>query len=150
MAEAGQRVLVFRLGEITFMLELAQIVEIVEQTADILDPGRSDISRGIVLALKFRKTWIPVVDPALKLDIFSPVALKDKVAIILRSSEGNWALLVDSVSELLVADKFKLCEIPFLLQVSASGFYSQIKLLGSTPVVVFEPESYYGSTSVAV
>jgi chemotaxis signal transduction protein len=148
MAEAGQRVLVFRLGKIAFMLDLAQIVEIVEQTADILDPGRSDISRGIVSALQFRQTWVPVVDPALKLDIFSPVALKDKVAIILRSSEGNWALLVDGVSELQLAENFQPCEIPFLLQVSASGFYSEVRLLKGKPVVVFEPESYYGSAPV--
>ncbi len=150
MAEAGQRVLVFRLGEIAFMLELAQIVEVVEQTADILDPGRSDMSRGIVSALKFRKTWIPVVDPALKLDISSPVALKDKIAVILRSSEGNWALLVDHISELLPVENFKSCEVPFLLQMSAAGFYSQVRLLDNRPVVVFEPENYYGSVSVAI
>ncbi len=146
MSGANHRALIFRLGDISFLLALAQVVEVVEQTAEMLDAGRSDISRGIVSALWFRKTWIPVVDPALKLDIATDVEINDKTAIVLHSSEGNWALLVDDISELAVMDNFKSCSIPFLLKVSATGFYSRVKLLHDCPVVVFEPESYYGST----
>lgn len=133
-----------------FLLGLIDVVEVVEQIAEILDPGRSDIGRGIVSALQFRQTWIPVVDPALKLDIFSAVKLKDKVAVILRSSEGNWALLVDQIEELSAIENFQTCEIPFLLKVAAMGFYSQIKLLHNEPMIVFEPERYYGSAAVPV
>ena len=146
MGGANHRALIFYLGDIPFLLELAQVVEVVEQTAEILDAGRSDISRGIVSAMWFRKTWIPVVDPALKLDISSTVEVNDKTAIVLNSSEGNWALLVDEISELSAMGNFKSCSIPFLLKVSATGFYSQVKLLHDRPVVVFEPECYYGSS----
>ena len=150
MGGANHRVLVFFLGDIRFLLELAQVIEVVEQTGKTLDPERSDISRGIVSALWFRNTWIPVVDPALKLDISSSVAMDAKVAIVLHSSEGNWALLVDRIVEVSSVDNFQSCDIPFLLQVSATGFYSQLKLWKNQPVVVFEPENYYGTAAVSV
>jgi chemotaxis signal transduction protein len=146
----GNRKLIFRLGGIGFLLELTDVVEVVDQIAKVLDPGRSDISQGIISALQFRQTWIPAVDPALILDISSTVKLQEKKAVILRGSEGNWALLVDRIDELSVAENLKPCELPFLLKVSAMGFYSQIKLLNQEPMIVFEPERYYGSAVVAV
>ncbi|MCF6265503.1 MAG: chemotaxis protein CheW [Desulfuromusa sp.] len=146
----GSKKLIFRLGGTGFLLELGDVVEVVERIAGMLDSSRSDIGRGIVSALQFRQTWIPVVDPALKLNIFSVVKLKDKKAVILRGSEGNWALLVDQVGELSAAENFHSCEIPFLLKVSAMGFYSQVKLLYNEPMIVFEPERYYGSTAVSI
>jgi len=142
----SHRKLVFRLGRIGFLLELTDVVEVVDPIAKILDPGRSDISRGIISALQFRQTWIPAVDPALILDIPSATKLQEKIAVILRGSEGNWALLVDRIDELSVAENLQSCEIPFLLKVSAMGYYSQVKLLNQEPMVVFEPERYYGST----
>lgn len=149
MTAIGNRKLVFYLGGIGFLLELVSVVEVVAQIAGILDSGRSDIGRGIVAVLKFRQTWIPVVDPVLKMDVLSSVKLKDKVIIVLRGSEGNWALLVDRVEELLSVERFQPCEIPFLLKAAAIGFYSQIKLLNNEPMVVFEPECYYGSVIVS-
>ncbi|MCK5825792.1 MAG: chemotaxis protein CheW [Desulfuromusa sp.] len=150
MSVASNRILIFRLGEIGFLLDLAEVVEVVDQGVDALDPGRSDIGRGIVSALLFRQTWIPVVDPALKLDIFSTMKLKEKTVVVLRGTEGNWALLVDRVSKLSAAEKFQPCEIPFLLKIVALGFYSQIQLLDNEPIIVFEPERYYGSVPLLV
>ncbi|WP_321372283.1 chemotaxis protein CheW [uncultured Desulfuromusa sp.] len=144
------RKLVFRLGKIGFLLELTDVVEVVDQIAKNIDPGRSDINQGIISALQFRQAWIPAVDPALILDISSTIKLQNKVAVILRGFEGNWALLVDRADELYAAESFTPCEIPFLLKTSATGFYSQIKLLNQEPVIVFEPERYYGSTVVAI
>ena len=150
MTVVGDRKLIFRLGGMGFLLDLSEVVEVVTQITDSLDPGRSDIGQGIVSALQFRQTWIPVVDPALKLDVFSPVKLRDKTAVILRGTEGNWALLVDQVDKLMAADNFQSCEIPSLLKVAAMGFYSQIQLLHNEPMIVFEPERYYGSAVVSV
>jgi len=141
--------LIFRLGGIGFLLELTEVVEVVDSIAKNLDSGRSDISQGIISALLFRQTWLPAVDPALILGIPSATKLQDKIAVILRGSEGNWALLVDRIDELSIAENLQSCEIPFLLKVSAMGFYSQIKLLNQEPMIVFEPERYYGS-AVAV
>ena len=145
MTGVHRRALIFRLGEVLFLLELAHVVEVVGAAEKTLDSSRSDIRHGIVSALRFRNTWIPVVDPTLKLDIGSTVHMDAKVAIVLLGSEGNWALLVDAVSELSQVGNFKPCEIPFLLKVSATGFYSRVELLNDQPVVVFEPEQYYGS-----
>ena len=150
MIKVGSKKLIFRLGKTGFLLELGEVVEVVEHIAGALDSSRSDIGRGIVSALQFRQTWIPVVDPALKLDICSEVKLQDKIAVILRGSEGNWALLVDRVDELSATENFQTCEIPFLLRVAAMSFYSQIKLLDNEPMIVFEPERYYGSTAALV
>ena len=144
------RGLVFRLGSIGFLLDLVDVIEVVEQVSDSLDSSSSVIGLGIVSALEFRQTWIPVVDPTLRLDISSSIKMKDKVAVILRGSEGSWALLVDKVEEMAAACDFVSCEIPFLLKVSAMEFYSQIKLLHGEPLIVFEPELYYGSAAVAV
>ena len=148
MSTVGDRKLIFRLGGVGFLLEVTDVVEVVEQIEEILDPACSDIGRGIVSALQFRQTWIPVVDPTLKLDIPSAVKLKDKVAVILCSSEGNWALVVDQVNLLSATDRFLPCEIPLLLTVAAMSLYSQIKLFHNEPVIVFEPERFYGSFAV--
>lgn len=150
MSVVGNRYLVFRLGGIGFLLDLAAVVEIINPISAALDPGRSDLGQGIVSALQFRQTWIPAVDPALRLDIFSAVKLQDKVAVILHGSEGNWALLVDQVEDLSAKKNFQACEIPFLLKVAALGFYSRLKLLQNEPMIVFEPELYYGSTAVSI
>ena len=148
MSDADGRKLIFRLAEMGFLLEVADVVEVIEQIAENLDPGRSDIGRGIVSALQFRQTWIPAIDPTLRLDISSTVKLKDKVAVILCSSEGNWALLVDQVDLLSLADNFQSCEIPFLLKVATKSFYSQVNLLHGEPLIVFEPEHFYGTIAV--
>lgn len=141
----NDRNLIFRLGKVGFLVALADVVEVVDQIAKKNDPGRSDISQGIVSALQFRQTWIPAIDPALILDIPSATKLSEKKAIIVRSPEGNWALLVDRIDELSTTEKMTPCEIPSLLKVPAMGFYSQIKLLNQEPMIVFEPQRYYGS-----
>ena len=150
MVAAGNSKLIFRLGGIGFLLTLSDVVEVVDQISEDLNPARSDLGLGIVAALLFRQTWIPAVDPTLKLDIFSEVNLKDKIAVILSGPEGNWALLVDQIGELSSSDNFQSCEIPFLLKVSALGSYSQVQLLHQEPMIVFEPELYYGSVSELV
>ncbi len=149
MSVANQRKLIFRLGGIGFLLDLIEVVEALDQIGETLDPARSDIGQGIVSALRFRQTWIPVVDPALKLDISSTVKLRDKTVVVLRGAEGNWALLVDQIDGLFTAENFQPCEIPFLLKVATMGFYSQIQLLHNEPMIVFEPEHYYGSVSIS-
>ncbi len=126
------------------------VVEVIDQSDGRLDPNRSDISRGIVTALFFRNTWIPVVDPALRLDLTSAAKIQDRAIIVLRGPEGNWGLLVDEVVELSKQAELVSCEIPFLLRISAHDSYSELMLLHNEPVVVFEPELYYGSIPVAV
>ena len=149
MSTVGCRKLIFRLGGVGFLQDVVDVVEVVEHIAENLDHGRSDIGQGIIAALQFRQAWIPVVDPTLKFDIYSAVKLKDKVAVVLCSSEGNWALLVDEIELLSIGDTFQSCEIPYLLKVAAMGSYSQVKLFHNEPMIVFEPERFYGSAAVS-
>ena len=139
--------LIFHLGEIGFSLDLAAVVEILEQSGDAVDSSRSDLSLGIVGALEFRQTWIPVVDATLKLDIKSTQALSEKTALILKSPEGNWALLVDGVVEIGTLDEFSPCAIPPLLRRSAANHYTQLEMRKDELLVVFEPGQFYGVRS---
>lgn len=150
MAYAATRKLIFRLGRIGFVLDLGSVIEIYEQIDADLDLACSDLRVGIVGALNFRQTRIPVLDPTMHLAIKSEVAIPDKTALVLKSSEGNWALLVDQVEGVSPELDFKPCEIPPLLKVATSNYYSRIELLDGEPMIVFEPSQYYGSNPIAV
>ncbi|NOY14169.1 MAG: chemotaxis protein CheW [Deltaproteobacteria bacterium] len=146
MIQPTGRALIFRLGETGFFLDLAWVVEICEQFAECFDSGRTDLERRIVGALFFRQTYIPVIDPALHLNIQSQLAATDKTALILRGGEGNWALLVDRVVEISPVARLRPCELPSLLKKTVGSYYSQVSLLKNEPMIGFEPEQYYGST----
>ncbi len=141
----ADRQLVFRLDEIGFVLDLASVVEIREQLADDLDLSRSDLPLGIIGALHFRQTRIPVVDPTIRLDVISTVPFKEKVVLVLNSSEGNWGLLVDQIGGISSGEKFRDCEFPPLLKEALSKYYQKVLLLDQELFIVFEPQHYYGS-----
>ncbi|MCK4691443.1 MAG: chemotaxis protein CheW [Desulfuromonadales bacterium] len=150
MVQAAAKKLIFRLGEVGFVLDLASIIEICEQIVDAVDPGKADLDSGIVGSLLFRQTLIPVIDPTLRLELSSSTAIRDRVALVLRSSEGNWALLVDKVDGVYSSERFQPCELPPLLKQTVNRCFSQVELLDNEPMIIFEPERYYGSPSIAV
>lgn len=150
MCPAGTRKLIFHLGEVGFLLGLEEVVEICEHLTEKFNPSRTDMEQGIVGSLSFRQTQIPVVDPAFRLNTHSHLAITRKSALVLRGSEGNWALLVDRVGGIVPATKLAACDIPPLLRQSIEGCYSQISLIEDEPMIHFEPEKYYGSSSVAI
>lgn len=135
--------LIFRLGEIRFFLDLGFVVEVVDSIEKRLDAGRSDIAKAIVSAFCFRQTWIPAVDPGLRFGLTSTVKIKDRIAVVLKGPEGNWAILVDQIEELSVADQLIYCEVPFLLKISALGRYSTLMLHNDQPCVGFDIEQFY-------
>ena len=138
------RVLVFTLAEIRFVLDLDHVVEVLEQLESRLDPGRSDLRHGIVAALDFRHTTIPAVDPTLKLGLVSATRYVDRVALVLRGSEGNWAVLVDQVEGLRSADTLERVSLPALLKAAPGYSGAQVMLADGVPLMVFEPERFYG------
>ena len=142
--ESRNRLLIFRLGGVGFVLSLGSVVEVIDQIVERLDFERSDSDHGIVAALHFRHTLIPVVDPTLRLGIVSPVLHADRKIIVLQGTEGNWALLADSIDELAVVQDLKDCLLPSWLSHKVKGLYSQVKLSGSEPLIVFEAEHFYG------
>ena len=150
MAHAVARKLIFRLGETGFLLDLDRVVEICEQLTEHFNPSQADMGQGIVGALSFRQTQVPVVDPALHLKTHSELAITEKKALILKGAEGNWALLVDRVEEIIPTDKLQPCIIPPLLKIAVDGYYSQISLLADEPMIHFDPEPYDGSPPAAL
>lgn len=145
MGNVFARKLIFRLAEIGFYLDLSSVVEICEQVAGRLDLAQSDLAAGIVGALEFRNTWVPAIDPTIRFGLTSGLPLPARSAVILNSSEGNWALLVDRAEEICSADRFQPCEMPPLLSVAVGSYYSQVELFDNEPLVRFEPERFYGS-----
>lgn len=148
--ESQRKNLIFRLGGVGFLLDLASVVEVIDHAERLLDANRSVLSRGIVTALFFRQTWIPVVDPAMKLGLEERSGLENRIIIVLHGSEGNWAVLVDKVEKVAETIDPQLCAIPDLLKVSAFDCYSQVRLINSIPYVVFEPERFYGADVAAL
>ncbi len=150
MTQAVARKLIFRLSGVAFSLDLSFIVEICEPATALLDTSCADTDAGIVGSLSFRNTKVPAIDPALVFDLPASIPYSAKTALLLNSSEGNWALLVDRVGEISQADKFKPLVIPPLLRGTIGGSYSQVELFDREPVVCFEPERFYGATGLAI
>ncbi|MFO7765564.1 MAG: chemotaxis protein CheW [Pelovirga sp.] len=144
MAGTIGRVLVFSLAEIRFVLDLDHLVEVLDQLELRLDSSRSDLRQGIVAALDFRHTAIPAVDPTLKLGLVSATRYVDRVALVLRGSEGNWAVLVDQIEGLMPADALVRATLPVLLKATPEYSDAQVMLADGVPLVVFEPERFYG------
>lgn len=150
MTNADGKMLVFVLAGIRFVLDLDHVVEVLAQLSGRLDVQRSDLRQGIVAALGFRHTAIPVIDPTLSLGLVSDVDLTQRSALVLHGSEGNWAILVDRVEGLAPDTLFSRAEVPALLRTSPGYADIQVLLVEDAPLMVFEPERFYGINRVQV
>lgn len=148
MAQTTARKLIFRLGETGFLLDLQLLVEVCDQLEGRFDSGYAVTAQGIVGALSFRQTQVPLVDPKLYFNMSTELSLTEKRALVLKGEEGNWALLVDRVDEILPVEKLIPCAIPLLLKNSVAGCYSRLSLVSGEPMVHFDPEQFNGSVSV--
>ena len=147
MGKDDIRYLMVRINEVGCLFDLNSVVEIREEIADLLDLRQTDQGSGIVGSLVFRQTRIPVVDPGLHLNLDSNTAPEDRTALVLKSAEGNWALLVDRVEKICPGDRFLSCDIPPLLKAASLGCYLKIGLIQEEPMVVLDSEQFYGSTA---
>ncbi len=148
MARVGQRFLVFGIGQVCFLLDFSWVVEVLGPVGELLDFNHSDLSNNIVAAIEFRKTLIPVLDPAVILGVGAFKKIREKSVLIVRGSEGNWALAVDSVDELTDHETLLPCTVPDLLKPFIRGFYSDLRLIDGRPYVLFDPENFYGVAQV--
>ena len=139
----------FRISDIGCLLDLSWVVEVVDRVADLLQIQPCDPNLGIIGALPFRQTRIPVVDPTRHLRLNSGNSIEDKVALVLKSSEGNWALLVDRVEDICPEEQLQHCDVPPLLKAGPSGYFPDILLRRNEPLMVIEPERLYGSLVTA-
>ncbi len=144
MTRTIAKMLIFTLAGIRFVLDLDHVVEVLEHLAGRLDMQRSDLRQGIVAALAFRQTTIPVVDPTLPFGLVSDIGLSQRSALVLRGSEGNWAILVDRVEGLVPTAVFSRARVPMLLRATPGFADVQVLLVEDAPLMVFEPERFYG------
>jgi len=144
MTRAIGKMLIFTLADICFVLDLDHVVEVLDQMSGRLDAQRSDLRQGIVAALEFRNTTIPVIDPTLPFGLVSNVGLSQRSALVLRGSEGNWAILVDRVEGLMPTDAFSRARVPALLRATPGFADVEVLLVADAPLMVFEPERFYG------
>ncbi len=144
MTKADGKMLIFVLAGIRFVLDLDHVVEVLEQLSERLDVQRSDLRQGIVAALEFRHTAIPVIDPTLLLGLVSDISLARRSALVLHGSEGNWAILVDRVEGLAASALFNRAHVPALLRAAPGCGDIQVLLVENAPLMVFEPERFYG------
>lgn len=138
------KMLIFDLSDIRFVLDLDHVVEVLEQLTGRLDTQRRDLRQGIVAALEFRHTTIPVIDPTHQLGLVSDIDFSQRTAVVLRGSEGNWAILVDRVEGLAPLTRFSRAHVPALLQATPGFADVQVLLAEDAPLMVFEPEYFYG------
>jgi len=144
MSKATGKMLIFVLAGVRFVLDLDHVVEVLEQLSGRLDMQHSDLRQGIVAALEFRHTAIPVIDPTLHLGLISDIGLSQRSTLVLRSSEGNWAILVDRVEGLAPTTLFSRAHVPALLRATPDYADIQVLLVEDAPLMVFEPERFYG------
>lgn len=141
---AISRRLLFWSGSIGFCLNLDDLVEIREKVADSLDPAQADPSRQVVGGLSFRRTMIPVVDLAGPLKL--PRSAKE-TALVLGSSEGNWALLVDRVEGFVPSSELQDRPVPRLLQSADEMYFSEVSLYQGRPFVRLDLSACYARAS---
>lgn len=144
MVRAPGKMLIFTLAGIRFVLDLDHVVEVLEQMSGRLDSRRSDLRQGIVGAMEFRHTAIPIVDPTLMLGLVSTIDIFRRSALVLSGSEGNWAILVDRVEGLVSVDSFSRAIVPALLRAAQGFAHAEVMLAEEVPHMVFEPEQFYG------
>ncbi len=147
MEQGRQRSLIFYIGDIGFLLNYSYIVEVLGVVSDSLDFSRSDLANNIVASLEFRHTLIPVFDPFAFIGEASRLKIRERTIIILHGTEGNWALVVDTVDTLTGQEAIMPCSIPDFLKLSSRGCFSELRLIANRPYVVFEPENFYGAVN---
>ncbi len=114
--DAISRRLLFRIGSVGFSLGLDELIEIREQVSEVVDTRQVDLQLFVAGALPFRRTMIPVVDLATRLDL---EPCEPDTALVLSSAEGNWALMVDKGGRVFSGGR--VCRSPSSKAVAGRG-----------------------------
>ncbi len=138
--DANSRRLLFRIGTVGFYVDLGALVEIREQVTEQVDYGQVDPQLSVTGALAFRRTMIPVIDLSERLGLES--GLTD-TALVLHSSEGNWALLVDRVEGFCSVPEMVDHPLPQLLQAPGWRCFHQLAIFNGAPFLRLELSSCY-------
>lgn len=139
--EAISRRLLFRIGAVGFCLDFRDLVEIREPVAGLIDVDQEDPAQAILGALPFRQTLIPAIDLSGRLNIDSGEL---ETALVLRSSEGNWALLAEKIEGVCPTAEMLDLELPRLLRPEGWSCFRRIALHDGAPFLCLELPVCYG------
>ena len=148
MMSLGSRRLLFRVGDLGFCLDLGELVEICEGIEILNEPRLRDSLQAVCGGMVFRRTMIPVVDlrSRLGLGAVSP-ARQPNNALVLRSSEGNWALLIDQVEGFQPSASMQDLDLPPLLLAPGWRCFEKIALYQARPFIKLDLQACYGGLS---
>jgi len=143
--DVNSRRLLFRIGAVGFWVGLRDLVEILEQVSDQLDPSRGDEKLSICGALPFRQTLIPVVDLRRRLGLRSDAA---DTVLVLNSTEGKWALSVDSVEGFHSDREMIDLPLPRLLKAPGWRCFERVGLLAGVPFLQLDLAACYAGSEL--
>jgi chemotaxis signal transduction protein len=144
----GLRRLLFVLGGLGFCLDLHELVEICEDVEVLTEPHLQDLERAVCGGMLFRRTTIPVVDLRSRLGlVVDPEARPPGNALILRSAEGNWALLVEKIEGFQPLAGMQDLDLPPMLVAQGWRCFRQIALHKSRPFIKLDLQACYGGLS---
>jgi len=116
MASTMQLNLVFRLGEIGFVLPVGQLIEIREGIQKWLDRSKTDSEQKVFGTILFRGRAIPVYDLGERLGLSAARELRALTILILGEAERPWGLAADQVDGIFPCTDFTIHELPLLLR----------------------------------
>ena len=130
---------IFRLGEESFGLRAAAVVEVVNLPAVLQPPpGRSKALAGV---MNHRGSALPVIDPALRMGLAAGVARQRRV-LVLDIQGQRCGLIVDAVQQLTRVEKDRLTQTTELAEAGGRIFHrAAIVEVESRPVLFVDPEA---------
>ncbi len=139
------RRLLFRIGTVRLCIDLSELVEILEQVADLIDFRQIDDHLSVVGAMSFRRTSIPVIDLAKRLGISSD---SPDIVLILNSQEGNWGLFADEVYGFFLASEMEDLLVPELLKAPGWRCFEQVSLHAGSSFLRLDLASCYAGVGI--
>lgn len=149
MTSVGSRRLLFAISDLSFCLDLRELVEICEDIEVLTGPHPSDFGHAVPRAMVFRRTQIPLVDLRSRLGLVAaPSTRKALNALVLSSSEGNWALLIDEVEGFQPTVSMQDLDLPPMLIAPGWRCFKQIALYQARPFIKLDLQACYGGISL--
>ncbi len=134
------RRLLFRIGAIGFCVRLDELIEIREEVTDLIAVELADQDHFIAGSLVFRNAHIPALDLAGRLGLERQ---STDTALVLGSSEGNWALLVDRVEGFFPETELLERPLPRFLQTEGWTCFHQVALHHGHPYLCLDLAACY-------
>lgn len=130
--------LVFRLGEIGFVLRVQDLIEIREDPGGVLDRSKGDPGTMLLGQLMHRGEKVPVFDLGKCMEL--PSSPARPIVLILAGESGMWGMTADRVEGIFPGSDFESRSLPMLLGQPDSFPYAGLELWRGEPLVLCEAQ----------